>query len=372
MYIVSLLWHNLLIINDGGIITMSETNLLLTPYPLSADLNINNRIIMSPMTRAKASDDHIPTAEMAKYYARRADAGLIVTEGTIISLEGGGYPNAPGIYNQKQIEAWEKTSSAVHENQGCIFMQIWHVGRVSHPNYLGGELPISASETVMTGKVRRSQGLYYGKSRAATLDEIQQIIDSYAQATRNAKAAGFDGVEIHAANGYLIDQFLHYSTNQRTDEYGGSPENRVRLALEIVRAVGAEIGFHRVGIRLSPGGYLNEISGDLRDYAVFSLLLTELNNLPIAYVHTGNFDDKITFPELDDLTMTQFMRKYYRGNLIACGGYTFQEAEQHILKNDFDLIAMGRPFIANPDLISKLKNEALIEPYQPSMLEALL
>lgn len=350
---------------------MTKKSKLLSSYQLTAQLELKNRIVMAPMTRSKADDDLTPTQEMATYYARRADAGLIITEGVVISKDASGYPNVPGIYNQPQIDAWRQVTNAVHQQAGHIFMQIWHVGRVSHPIFLEGALPVSASETTMSGKVRRSNELFYGKSRAATQEDIQQLVQDYVTAAKNAIAAGFDGVEIHGANGYLIDQFLHYDTNKRTDDYGGTPENMARFALEVTQAIGEAIGFQKVGIRLSPGAYLNEIVGDDRDKDVFVYLLKQLNNLPIAYVHTGNFDDTVLFKELERLTMTQFMKMHYTGSLIASGGYEFSNAEDGVSRKAFDLVAMGRPFIANPDLITKFQEQAALKQYDSAMLGAL-
>lgn len=350
---------------------MYHAELLLEPYQLNTKLQLKNKIVMAPMTRNIAHDDLSPTSAMAEYYARRADAGLIITEGTIIRPDARGYSNVPGIFTQAHIDGWRQVTDAVHKNNGHIFLQIWHVGRVSHPHFLNGELPISASETIMKERVKRSDNLTHGKSRAVTLDEIKGLIESYAAAAKNAIKAGFDGIEIHGANGYLIDQFLHYHTNHRTDEYGATPKNMARFALEIVKACGDAIGYEKVGIRLSPGAYLNEIVGDPRDAAVFQYLLEQLSQLNIAYVHTGNFDDKVKFKELNDQTMTGFMRAHYKGTLIASGSYGFNDAQENIKANHFDLVAIGRPFIANPNLINCLqKNEALV-PYEPSMLNNL-
>ncbi len=326
---------------------------------------------MAPMTRCMADDVNSPTEMMAAYYRRRAGAGLIVTEGTIISPSATGYNNVPGIFTQKQIDGWRLVTEAVHHDDGRIFLQIWHVGRVSHPSFLNGELPISASDTVMTGRIKRSEGLNYGPARAATIDEIHALVVCFANAAENAMKAGFDGVEIHGANGYLIDQFLHCHTNLRQDEYGVTPENMVKFPLDVVNACIQRIGAHKVGVRLSPGAYLNEIVGDKRDKLVFQTLFERLNKLSLAYVHTGNFSDKVLFPELDNKTMTAFIRANYQGTLIACGGYSFEEAQNHIKNHDFDLIAIGRPFIANPDLISKLKKDESIRAYDDSMLSTL-
>lgn len=348
-----------------------NNNILLTEFQLNHKLTLKNRIIMAPMTRVKANDDWVPTQAMAEYYARRAAAGLIITEGTIIRPDGTGYSNAPGIFTAAQIKGWQKVTAAVHKNGGLIFNQIWHVGRVSHPHFLNGAFPISASETIMQNRISRAQDLTYGKSRAATLEEIQQLIRDYATAAANAMKANFDGIEIHGANGYLIDQFLHYHTNKREDDYGGTPENMARFALEVVKACGEAIGYERVGLRLSPGAYLHEIIGEDRDALVFKYLLQELNKLPIAYIHTGNFDDSHNFPELNNMTMTQFIRSNYQGVLIGCGSYSREKAQEHILKNNFDLIAMGRPFIANPDLIKRFQENRPLQNYNASLLNTL-
>lgn len=350
---------------------MQGNQKLLESYQLNHEITLKNRILMAPMTRSMATDEGIPTVAMQAYYERRADAGLIITEGTIISSDATGYKNVPGIYSKEQIEGWRQVTNAVHKRGGLIFSQIWHVGRVSHPYFLNGALPISSSATTMSGVVKRSHELNYGKARAATQTEIKQIINDYKQAAINARAAGFDGVEIHGANGYLIDQFLHYDTNHREDEYGGTIENMARFALEIVNACGEAIGFARVGLRISPAAYLNEIKGDSRDKDVFQYLLQQLEPLTLAYVHTGNFDDQQTFTELNNTTMTDFIRSNYHGNVIACGSYDFTRAEQGFASGDFDLVAIGRKFLANPDLIKRLHNNEIMRDYHPEMLSTL-
>lgn len=350
---------------------MTNDNLLLSEFKLNNLFTLKNRILMAPMTRAKASDDLVPTDEMVEYYARRADAGLIITEGTVISPDALGHKNVPGIFSASQIKHWRRVTDKVHHHHGLIFSQIWHVGRVSHPIFLAGKLPIAPSETVMTGRLYRSEGLFHGKSRAATLDEIKEMIAHYAQAAENAIKAGFDGIEIHGANGYLVDQFLHYHTNQREDEYGGCPENMAKFALDVINACGQSIGYERVGIRLSPGAYLHEIVGNNRDAVVFQYLLAQLNKMQIAYVHTGNFDDTKTFPELNDLTMGHFLRQHYQGKLIACGSYTLASALDGVKNNLFDLVALGRPFIANPNLIHCVAANQALTQYDPNMLDTL-
>ncbi|MDO8953669.1 MAG: alkene reductase [Gammaproteobacteria bacterium] len=350
---------------------MVDNQSLLEPYALSSTLHLKNRVVMAPMTRDMSHDDLSPTKAMAEYYARRADAGLIITEGTIIRPDAKGYKNVPGIYTPAHIDGWKRVTDSVHEQGGKIFSQIWHLGRVSHPHYLNGELPLSASETTMTGKLHRAEGLSHGKSRAVSVAEIKSLVESYAIAAKSAMQAGFDGVEVHGANGYLIDQFMHYHTNLRDDEYGGSPENMARFALEVVKACGEAIGFDKVGLRVSPAAYINEIAGDKRDAAGFQLLFEKLNKLGLAYVHTGNFNDKNLFEDLGNKTMTEFIRAHYRGTLIAAGSYNFDEAAEKIKTKQFDLIAIGRPFIANPDLIQRLQNNQEIKAYEASMLNVL-
>lgn len=345
---------------------------LLEPYQLTAKLTLKNRVVMAPMTRSMSNEDFMATTEMANYYARRAEAGLIISEGTVIQSDGTGYPNVPGIFLKKHVEAWKKTTEAVHQKNGKIFQQIWHVGRVSHPDYLNGVLPISASATMMSGSLPRRRDLQYGRSRAASVDEIQQIIQNFVAAAENSMAAGFDGIEIHGANGYLVDQFLHYDTNRRQDQYGQAPENMSRFVQEIVTAIGQAIGYEHVGIRLSPGTHTNQIQPDSRDADVFKVLLNWLSQQPIAYVHTGNYDDQVLFPALGNRTMTDFMRLHYQGNLMAAGGYTPETAQQGIAQNRFNLVAFGRPFIANPDLMSKLSKKVSLASYQEAMLETLV
>lgn len=344
---------------------------ILDEHRLNKLFTLKNKIVMAPMTRAKASDDLVPTEAMADYYARRANTGLIITEGTVIRSDALGHNNVPGIFNDTQINHWKHVTNKVHHHNGLIFMQLWHVGRVSHPVFLHGKLPIAPSETMMTGRLNRSNGLTHGKSRAASFQEIKELINSYAEAAQNAIKGGFDGIEIHAANGYLIDQFLHYHTNKREDDYGGNPENMARLALEVVKACGDTIGYERVGLRLSPGAYLHEIVGDKRDAFVFKYLLEQLNQYEITYVHTGNFNDAQQFEELNNMTMTAFMRSHYKGVLIGCGGYTIERANDAILNKEFDLVAIGRPFIANPGLINMVHNDGSLRPYDASMLTTL-
>jgi N-ethylmaleimide reductase len=346
---------------------VNKDSILFTEYKLNDLFTLKNRIVMAPMTRVKSTAAFVPTELMIGYYSRRAQAGLIVTEGTIINHDARGHDNVPGIFTDEQVAKWRLVTDAVHANNGLIFSQLWHVGRVSHPSFLNGKLPISASATTMTGKISRSD-LHFGQARAATYAEISELVKDYAIAAKNAIKAGFDGIEIHAANGYLIDQFLHYNTNLRGDEYGGNPENMARFALEVVNACGAAIGFERVAIRLSPGAYLNEIVGDERDAAVFQYLMDEFDKWPLAYLHTGNFDHSTLFDELGKMSMTEFMRANYRGTLLAAGGYNVALAEEGVVGHQFDLAAFGRPFIANPDLVDKIREGRELVKYEVGML----
>lgn len=342
---------------------------LFLQYTLPGGLTLPNRIVMAPMTRCMATEDLSPTPEMATYYARRADAGLIVTEGTIIAPNGQGYPRTPGIFTDAHVAGWRRVADAVHANGGRIFMQIWHVGRVSHPTYLDGDLPVAPSCVPLQGALKRNPELRYGTPRALKPDEIAELVAAFGRAAANAIAAGMDGVEIHGANGYLFDQFLHHHTNIRTDDYGGSIENMARFALEVVDAVASEIGTERIGIRLSPGAY-HHMQSDPRDPKVFEHLLNTLRWRDLAYLHTGIFDDATQFDDLGG-TATAFLRKHHNGTVIGCGSYTPDEAAEAIALNKFDLIALGRPFIANPDLVRKIRTGQPLRDYNETMLQTL-
>lgn len=344
-----------------------DSNILFEKFKLNDDIILQNRILMSPMTRRYADKNCNPTKPMIDYYARRADAGLIITEGTLINKDAIGYGNVPGIFNNQQIEKWYDISNKVHKNGGKIFMQLWHCGRVSHPSFHNGNLPISPSSMYLDLKLG-STNLICGQSKEATIDDIKELVETYGNAAHNAILAGFDGIEIHGANGYLIDQFLHYCSNKRVDEYGETPENMSRFCLDVVKECGKKIGFDKVGLRLSPGGHLNNIVTSHTDYHVYKYLLTKLNTYNIAYIHTGAFDDNIIYPELENCSMTNFMKKYYLGILVAAGGYNEETAIKGIKTQKFDLIAFGRPFISNFDLIDKLKHKKGLTPYSANLL----
>jgi 2,4-dienoyl-CoA reductase-like NADH-dependent reductase (Old Yellow Enzyme family) len=347
---------------------MSSTQTLFQSVELSPELILQNRIIMAPLTRSMSDDNLAPTEEMAAYYGRRGDAGLIISEAILVTQKGQGYPNTPGLYNQTQVNAWKNVTQRVHDKGGKIFAQLWHTGRVSHSIYLNGEMPVSASDVPIFGHVPRTENLEYETPRPMTQTEIKQLISAFKLAAENAMKAGFDGVEIHGANGYLIDQFLHWNSNRRVDEYGGSVENMARLVFEIIDAVKEVVDIHKVGLRLSPQAFMN-MEHDDRDKDVFSYLLKALNQYPLAYVHTGIFEDT----QMAHLggSVTQYIRKHYRGTVIANGGYNAQSAAKTIEQGDADLVAIGRAFIANPDYVEKVKNEQPLTQYSEEMLATL-
>jgi len=345
------------------------TDKFFTEYKLSKSITLKNKIIMAPLTRCFADDDLVPTELSAKYYERRADAGLIISEATLITQKGQGYPNTPGIYNEKQIQAWKNITQKVHDKGGKMFSQIWHTGKISHSSLLDGDLPVSASAVRLEGIVSRTDNLSYETPRALENSEVKTIVEQFISAAKNAMSANFDGVEIHGANGYLIDQFLLQETNVREDEYGGSIENRARFALEIVDGVVEALGADKVGIRLSPATYtgLGHTKGDEDTYIY---LLKEIEKRELAYVHVGIFDDSVEYDYLQG-TPSEFIRKHYNGTLISTGGYTPNSSIENIENGKYDLIALGRVFISNPDLVEKIKNNSEIIEYEESALATL-
>ena len=345
-------------------------NTLFQPFKLNETLTLNNRIVMAPLTRCMSDEDLVPTDAMVEYYGRRADTGLIITEATLISADGQGYPNTPGLFTDKQIEGWKKVTQRVHQNGGKIFAQLWHTGRVAHPSFFGGDKVIAPSAIGVEGTVPRMRHLTYLTPTPASKEEIQRLVADFAKASQNAIEAGFDGVEIHGANGYLIDQFLHYSSNQRDDEYGQTAENMSRFALEVMDAVVEAIGSDRVGLRLSPGAYFN-VEADPRDRDVFDYLLKQLEARDLAYLHVGIFDDAMTFEHLGG-TASQYMRAQYSKTLIGVGGFDAQTGNEAIEAGKFDLLAIGRPLIANPDYVEKVKSGQALTPYSEEMLTSLL
>jgi 2,4-dienoyl-CoA reductase-like NADH-dependent reductase (Old Yellow Enzyme family) len=350
--------------------TMTEN--LFEPYALNNTINLNNKILMAPLTRCMADDDLVPTQAMADYYARRADAGLIISEAVIIRPDGQGYPNTPGLFTQAQLDGWKKVTSAVHKEGGKIFAQLWHTGRVAHPYFYGdNDDPVLAPSAIgVEGSVPRMRDLTYKTPKAVTITEIASLINDYAQAAENAIHSGFDGVEIHGANGYLIDQFLHYDSNQRSDKYGGNSENMTRFALEVVDAITTKIGNERTALRISPGAYFN-MSGDERDRQVFDYLLPELEKRDLAFLHIGIFDDSMEFDYLGGRA-SSYVRANYNKTLVGVGSYSAETASEAINANKFDLIAVGRPFIANPDYVAKIRNKEALVSYSDEMLTSLV
>lgn len=306
------------------------------------DLTLKNRMIMAPLTRARAGDERIPNDLMAEYYRQRSSAGLILTEATSVSPMGVGYARTPGIWSDAQIEGWKKITQAVHDEGGLIFMQLWHVGRISDPMFLKGELPIAPSAIAAKGHVSlvRPEKAYV-TPRALETSEIPGIIEAYRKGAENAKKAGFDGVEIHGANGYLLDQFLQNKTNQRTDQYGGSIENRARLPLEVTDAVISVWGANRVGYHISPRADSHDM-GDSNLRETFGFLMKELGKRKIAFVFAREH-------EASDSIGTE-LKKDFGGVFMANERFDQAQAEKAISEGRADAISFGIPFIANPDL----------------------
>jgi len=315
-----------------------------------------NRIVMAPLTRSRSGSDGVPRSSlMATYYQQRASAGLIIAEGTNISPQGRGYAFTPGIYNQAQIDGWRPVTEAVHAKDGRIFVQLWHVGRISHPSLQpGGALPVAPSAIRPNVDAFTEQGFQPCVTpRPLETAEIPGVVEQYRHAARCALAAGFDGVEIHAANGYLIEQFLRDSTNQRTDLYGGTRENRVRLLLQVAEAVAKECGGDRVGVRLSPVTPANDIAPDSDPVAAYGHAVEQLNAFGLAYLHviegaTQGPRDAVNFD-------FQVLRRAFKGLYVANNGYDLALALAARRANHADLIAFGRAFIANPDLVERLR-----------------
>ena len=322
-----------------------------------------NRIAMAPLTRNRAGSGNVPGPLNVTYYAQRASAGLIITEATQVSPQGVGYPSTPGIHSPEQIAGWRLVTDAVHEQGGLIFLQLWHVGRISHPLLQPqGELPVAPSAIAAAGEAMTYEGMHpYVTPRALETHEIPGIVEQFRQGAKNALAAGFDGVEVHGANGYLLDQFLRDGTNKRTDQYGGSVENRSRLPMEVTEAVVGVWGADRVGIRLSPSSTFNDMS-DSNPKATFGYLIEALNRFGLAYLH-------LLEPSEADIRHggtaipTSYFRQMFKGNLMTNWDYDREKAEAVIAKGDADLVSFGKLFIANPDLPERFQlNAALNQP----------
>lgn len=343
---------------------MTSTNLphLLSDFNLN-NLSLKNRVVMAPLTRSRAGVERMPNALMAEYYAQRAGAGLIITEGTTISKQANGWLHTPGIYTEEQTEAWKQVVDAVHAKGTPIFLQLWHTGRASHSSFQeNNQLPVAPSAIRIEGSEAHTPD---GKKpheipRALEIVEVSQVVEDYRQAAANAKQAGFDGVEIHGANGYIIDEFLQSKTNQRTDKYGGSLENRYRFLKEIIESILTVWDAGRVGVRLSPNGNYNDMgSPDYRE--TFTYVAQQLNSYGLGYLHIMD-GLGFGFHKLGEPMTLAELRKVYDGTLIGNCGYDKESAEKTIAANEADLIAFGRPFISNPDLVERFANNWELNP----------
>jgi len=321
------------------------------------ELNLPNRVVMAPLTRCRASAGRVPNALMAEYYVQRASAGLILSEATSVCPQGVGYPDTPGIWSDEQVEGWKLVTKAVHAAGGRIFLQLWHVGRVSHPAYLDGQLPVAPSAIAPKGHVSllRPQQEYV-VPRALDTAEIPAVVEAYRKGAQNAKKAGFDGVEIHGANGYLLDQFLQDSTNKRTDAYGGSIENRARLMLEVTDAVISVWGAGRVGMHLAPRGDAHSM-GDSNPLATFGYVAEQLGKRGIAFIFTRE--------SLGEIRISPELKKRFGGVLIANEGFNRETAQQVIAAGEADAVSFGKDFIGTPDLPRRLQLNVALNPYHP-------
>ncbi|MFC9356037.1 alkene reductase [Rhodococcus sp. NPDC057014] len=332
-------------------------SLLFAPLTIG-NVVLPNRVIMSPLTRCRAGEGQVPTELMAEYYAQRADAGLIISEATCVSAQGVGYRATPGIWSQEQTEGWRSVTDAVHEAGGRIFLQLWHVGRISDPELLDGNLPVAPSAIAAAGRVSQLRPYRpYVVPRALETDEIEGIVEDFRRGAVNAKAAGFDGVEIHAANGYLIDQFLQDSTNVRSDRYGGTIENRARFLLEITDAVISVWGAERVGVHLRPRGEEHDM-GDSDPKALFGYVAEELAERGVSFLFIREI-------EAED-SLLSHIKTLFGGPVIANEEMSHEDSERLLREGAADAVAFGRDYIANPDLAERLSTGAPLNAPDPS------
>ena len=346
---------------------MAQNPLLFTPFQVGA-LTLPNRLVLAPMTRSRAKNPgNTPDDSTVKYYVQRASAGFLITEGSQVSPQGVGYIYTPGIHSEDQVAGWKKVTDAVHAAGGRIFIQLWHVGAISHPFFHNGELPVAPSAVQPKGvQAFTGKGMEeIPTPRALTTEEVKATVQDFRKAAENAKKAGFDGVEIHGANGYLVDQFIQDGTNQRTDEYGGSVENRARFALEVVQAAVDVLGADRVGIRLSPTGAMGGINDSDR-LGTFSYVTEQLNKFGLAYLHVIEALPGHPMAAKDGHLVGPALRQIFTGPFILNGGYTQDTAEHALANNEADLIAFGVPFIANPDLVERYQQGAALNQADPA------
>lgn len=329
---------------------------LFDPLQLGA-FKIPNRIIMAPLTRARAGREALPNDLMAAYYAQRSTAGLITSEATGISREGLGWPGAPGLWNDAQVGAWKQVTRAVHSQGGRIVAQLWHMGRLVHPSVSGME-PVSSSATTAPDYAHTWEGkVPYVEARAATKHDIERIVCDYARAARNAIAAGFDGIQVHGANGYLVDQFLRDGANFRTDEYGGSIDNRIRFMTEVLEAVGAEIGMDRVAIRFSPNIHSQGVE-DANPIPLFEAVAERLEELKVPWIEMREPRQKTSTGVLPTEPVSPLMRKRYSGRIFINADSNWDDARQLVENGAIDGVSIGRHFIANPDLVKRIALDA--------------
>ncbi len=320
------------------------------------DIELKNRMVLAPMTRGRAGETRVPNETMAEYYYQRATAGLLITEATVVSAQGNGWIGSPGIYTKEMTEGWKIVTDRLKQKGTPIFLQMWHCGRASHSDFHEGDLPVSASAVKLNGdQIHTPLGKKdYETPRALTVAEIKAVVEDYRQAAMNAKEAGFTGVEVHAANGYLINQFLDSKTNQRTDEYGGSLENKYRFLKQVLGAVLEVFPSSRVGVRISPNGIFNDMgSDDFRQ--TFLYVAKQLNSLDLAYLHIM---DGLAFgfhEKGDPMTLAEF-KEIYHGLIMGNCGYTKEDAQLRLSEGVADLAAFGRPWISNPDLVERFNN----------------
>ena len=335
---------------------------IFSPFNLGP-LQLPNRVVMAPMTRNRAGRGNVPGPLNATYYAQRASAGLIISEATQISPQGVGYPGTPGIHSAEQITGWKRVTDAVHAAGGRMFLQLWHVGRISHPSLQpDGALPVAPSAIAPAGQAMTLDGMKpFVTPRALTATEIAGIVENYRQGARNAQDAGFDGVELHAANGYLIDQFLRDGSNRRTDRYGGTAQNRARLLIEVVEAIVGEWGAERVGVRLSPTNPFNDMADN--DPAVtFATAVGELNRFGLVYLHIVEPAPSDPPPPDSEIPNIRFFRKLWRGALMGNKGYDLTRANTVIQAGWADLVSFAALFLANPDLPLRLRRGGPFNP----------
>jgi N-ethylmaleimide reductase len=343
---------------------MSIKQSLLQSYKMG-DLQLPNRVVMAPLTRSRTNNpENKPTEELhLQYYKERASAGLIITEGSQVSKQAVGYINTPGIHSQAQVEAWKKVTNAVHEANGRIFIQLWHVGRMSHPDFHNGELPVSASAINPNGQAFTPEGFKDTVApREMTIEEIKTTVQDFKNAAKNAVEAGFDGVEIHSSNGYLFHQFFNNCSNHRTDEYGGSIENKTKLLFEVLDAVKEVIPENKIGLRLNPSMHnLFGMTLDEETIPTFDYIVDKLNNYDLAYLHLSEPFTDVSEVPFAEPNIAKHYRPMYKGTLMINGGFDQEKGNKVIEEGNADLVAFGKLFISNPDLVERFEQDVPVD-----------